>query len=97
MSLPLYAVKALGTAARATPESWNLAIHHHWVGILHREDAAGAANLCTLPAPFRSTAIEGGGFAGRDGAWTNVALDFPAGDREWIARDLVVTVGRREH
>ena len=54
------------------------------------------SSVLMLTLGFQIAAVEGGVLAGRDGAWTNVALDFPAGDRERIARDLVVTVGRRE-
>jgi glycogen debranching enzyme len=47
-----------------------------------------------LRVPFQIESIDGGDIVGRDGAWTNVAVSF-AGDRDWIAKDLVVLVGRR--
>jgi hypothetical protein len=47
-----------------------------------------------LRVPFQIESIDGGDVAGRDGEWTNLAVSF-AGDRDWIAKDLVVLVGRR--
>jgi len=55
----------------------------------------GATYRVRLRIPFQVGSIDGGDIVGRDAGWTEVAIGF-AGDREWIGRDLVVTVGRRE-
>lgn len=48
-----------------------------------------------LLVPFQIESISGGKATDRTETWSNVDVDFPAGEGDWAAKDLVVTVGRR--
>jgi glycogen debranching enzyme len=49
-----------------------------------------------LSIPYHVDSIEGGTVVGTSGRWRDVDVSFPSNDADWVTRDLIVVVGRRQ-
>jgi hypothetical protein len=56
---------------------------------------SGRTYSVRLRVPFQIESLAGGQIVRKNGAWTEVAIAFPAADAEWLGKDLTITVGRR--